>query len=158
MTIGVYALINKAENKIYIGSSSNVERRIIYHRSHIKCGHKSMISSLRGKNVDDFDFQIIAKVETIDEARSFETLLLKAAWGSDWLYNLAPHANGASGAKRNPEKYIVGSKKRLSNPNFAKKHSEACKGKRQIVVCPHCNKSGGGGNMRRYHFDKCKLK
>jgi dihydrofolate reductase len=58
----------------------------------------------------------------------------------------------------NPEKYIVGSKKRLSNPNFAKKHSEACKGKREIVICPHCNKSGGGGNMRRYHFDKCKLK
>jgi len=24
-------------------------------------------------------------------------------------------------------------------------------------VCPHCNKKGGGGNMKRYHFNNCKL-
>ena len=24
-------------------------------------------------------------------------------------------------------------------------------------VCPHCNKKGRGGNMKRYHFDNCKL-
>jgi hypothetical protein len=26
------------------------------------------------------------------------------------------------------------------------------------VTCPHCNKRGGGGNMTRYHFDRCKHK
>ena len=26
-----------------------------------------------------------------------------------------------------------------------------------ILICPHCNKSGGN-IMRRYHFDNCKLK
>jgi len=36
--------------------------------------------------------------------------------------------------------------------------SDACKGVRAIVTCPHCEKQGGGGNMRRYHFDKCKAK
>ena len=25
------------------------------------------------------------------------------------------------------------------------------------VICPHCGKTGKGGNMTRYHFDKCKL-
>ena len=25
------------------------------------------------------------------------------------------------------------------------------------VTCPHCNKEGGGGNMKRFHFDNCKL-
>ena len=25
-----------------------------------------------------------------------------------------------------------------------------------LVVCPHCGKSGKGGNMTRYHFDKCQ--
>ena len=25
-------------------------------------------------------------------------------------------------------------------------------------TCPHCNKTGRGGNMKRYHFDNCKLK
>lgn len=27
-----------------------------------------------------------------------------------------------------------------------------------IVVCPHCNKSGGKPAMKRFHFDKCKFK
>ena len=26
------------------------------------------------------------------------------------------------------------------------------------VTCPHCGKSGGGSNMKRYHFDNCKAK
>ena len=25
------------------------------------------------------------------------------------------------------------------------------------ITCPHCNKSGGSVNMRRYHFDNCKV-
>jgi hypothetical protein len=25
------------------------------------------------------------------------------------------------------------------------------------VTCPHCSKTGGAVNMRRYHFDKCKV-
>lgn len=29
-------------------------------------------------------------------------------------------------------------------------------GRRPIKICPHCGKSGGGSNMTRYHFDKCK--
>jgi hypothetical protein len=26
----------------------------------------------------------------------------------------------------------------------------------QVYTCPHCNKTGKGGGMLRYHFDKCK--
>lgn len=26
------------------------------------------------------------------------------------------------------------------------------------IICPHCGKQGGGGNMPRYHFDNCKAK
>ncbi|MCD6436177.1 MAG: hypothetical protein J7L15_07295, partial [Clostridiales bacterium] len=25
-------------------------------------------------------------------------------------------------------------------------------------TCPHCNKTGTGGNMKRYHFNNCKHK
>ena len=28
----------------------------------------------------------------------------------------------------------------------------------EIITCPHCGKKGGGGNMKRYHFDECKYK
>lgn len=29
--------------------------------------------------------------------------------------------------------------------------------KHKIVICPNCGKSGGGGAMSRFHFDKCKF-
>lgn len=37
--------------------------------------------------------------------------------------------------------------------------SASAKGKKKTTVtCPHCNKTGGRGNMMRYHFDNCKCK
>jgi group I intron endonuclease len=64
----------------------------------------------------------------------------------------------SKGKKRNGENYKLGAIKRLNNPNYTKVLSESCKGAREIVECPHCNKKGGGGNMKRYHFDNCKAK
>jgi hypothetical protein len=38
-----------------------------------------------------------------------------------------------------------------------KKISDGQRGKkRNIVTCPHCNKSGGQNGMTQWHFDKCK--
>jgi hypothetical protein len=28
----------------------------------------------------------------------------------------------------------------------------------KLKTCPHCGTTGGGGNMKRYHFDNCKLR
>ena len=41
--------------------------------------------------------------------------------------------------------------KRVRNPIAAGKA-------RPIIKCPHCPKEGLGMNMRRWHFDNCKLK
>jgi hypothetical protein len=65
------------------------------------------------------------------------------------------------GKKRTEEQkqnYKIGSKKRLSDPSFTERLSLACKGKRKIIKCPYCGVCGGGGNMRRYHFNNCKHK
>lgn len=62
----------------------------------------------------------------------------------------------ARGLVRDPVPYVAGAAKRLADPEYTKRLSAACKGKRKIVECPHCGLQGGGGNMRRYHFDKCK--
>ena len=43
-----------------------------------------------------------------------------------------------------------------SNPENKAKRSASMRGKREVVECPHCGKTGGGGNMRRYHFNKCR--
>lgn len=29
--------------------------------------------------------------------------------------------------------------------------------KKKVLTCPHCGKTGGAGNMTRYHFDFCKI-
>ena len=57
-------------------------------------------------------------------------------------------------------------KKRMSESakNY-KKTNEHCKNislglktKFKNLQCPHCNKIGSGTNMKRYHFDNCKMK
>jgi group I intron endonuclease len=97
------------------------------------------------------------------------------AWGEyspakrpDWhmktvMDRLSPEERKArygktKGTKRDGEPYKTGAAKRLSDPTYRQKLSQACKGKRQIVKCPHCGLEGGGGNMRRYHFDACSKK
>ena len=97
------------------------------------------------------------------------------AWGdysaakrSDWhmktiMQRLTPEERQekygkTKGSKRDGMPYIAGAAKRLADPDYRAKLSEACKGKREVVQCPHCEVSGGGGNMRRYHFDNCEVK
>lgn len=58
------------------------------------------------------------------------------------------------------------SKMKDKNPMFNRPVSKETRDKRRekmigvtqpLVVCPYCNKTGGASNMKRYHFDKCKL-
>jgi group I intron endonuclease len=51
-----------------------------------------------------------------------------------------------------------------NNPSYGRTPSEETKeklrqanqGKKEIFTCPHCEKTGGGGSMTRWHFDSCK--
>lgn len=82
--------------------------------------------------------------------------------------------------RENPTYVIAhaeGTKKAQSTPEFRKKRSELAKmrykerpelleglkgageaQKNNIVICPHCNKVGMNRPMKRWHFDKCKIK
>ena len=160
MTIGVYAVVNKVKGKAYVGSSKQVELRLIHHKSYIKTGlflhYQGFEGDAKKYGVDAFDFKLLKETKTIQEARELEEAFLELFL--DKLYNKSPDANGSSGVKRNPEVYKKGAAKRLADPDFSSRLSEACKGKREVITCPHCGLSGGGGNMRRYHFDKCNKK
>lgn len=160
MTIGIYAVVNTQNGKAYIGSSKHIELRLIHHKSYIKTGlflhYQGYAEDAKKYGVDAFDFKVIKETKTIEEARELETAMLEI-WNG-FLYNKAPNANGATGSKRNKKTYVAGAAKRLADPDYRAKLSEACKGKREVVQCPHCEVSGGGGNMRRYHFDNCKAK
>ena len=46
----------------------------------------------------------------------------------------------------------------ILSEEIRKKLSEDRIGRKQrILMCPHCYKAGGAANMKRYHFDNCKI-
>jgi len=54
---------------------------------------------------------------------------------------------------------LKGVKKPTRTAEHKHNMSLAKKGKSlQIIKCPHCDKIGGGGAMKQWHFDKCKKK
>lgn len=160
MTIGVYAVQNRITGKAYIGSSKHVELRLRHHKCYINTGlflhYQGYAEDAKKYGVNAFEFKLLKETGTAEEAKELETELLML-WDGD-LYNKAPSSNGATGVKRNKATYVAAAAKRLSDPEYTKRLSEACKGKREIVECPHCGLKGGGGNMQRYHFNKCKDK
>lgn len=159
--IGLYAVINKHNRMSYVGSSVNVAKRLIQHKSAINTGkfihYQPYANDAKTHGLNGFSFVLLKETETIEEARELETAFLQIFL--DDLYNVAPSAFGGSGKTReNKAPYIVGAAKRLADPSYRGKLSAACKGKRQVIECPHCGTQGGGGNMRRYHFDNCRVK
>ena len=157
----MYAVINKATRRAYVGSSVNLARRLAAHRSCINTGYlldkQAYADDARTLGVAGFDFLVLRTTNTLEEARELETAFLECFFGNG-LYNRAPHANGSTGVKRIADAYKRGAAKRLQNPGFSKRLAEACRGKRAVLTCPYCGVEGGGGNMRRYHFEKCKAK
>jgi len=157
--IGVYAVVNKFNHKAYIGSSADVGKRLAQHRWSIKHGRflnrQTYQEDAKAYGFGAFEFRVLAQTDTIEQARELETACLEMWFGDD-LYNKCAHADGSTGVKRNSNAYKTGAAKRLNDPQFASRLSAACRGARRIVSCPHCRVTGGGGNMRRYHFDKCK--
>jgi len=159
MTNGVYAIANKQTGQTYIGSSGNVKQRLINQRCFLKTGHPCVIAAFKNQkvNIDNFDFRVLIETPTVQEAKEIETALLECFWGNN-LYNKSAHSNGSTGVKRDPVIYAAGAKKQWADPEAKQKRMLAMRGKRKIVQCPHCEKTGGGGNMHRYHFENCKAK
>jgi len=72
---------------------------------------------------------------------------------------------GKSSTYKMTDEEIAQWKENISRSTRGKQKSDATKdkmrkpkGPQPIVVCPHCNKSGGISNMKKYHFDNCKYK
>ncbi|HET8688347.1 MAG TPA: hypothetical protein VFM18_17190 [Methanosarcina sp.] len=53
----------------------------------------------------------------------------------------------------------TGKKREPFTEEWKQNLSKSCKGvPKTRIMCPHCNKIGGSQNMKRWHFDNCKLK
>lgn len=97
----IYIIICLLDNKIYVGTTNNPERRWREHLRWAKNGSTFYIhSAIRKHNVENFQFHIIESHESVDEALkaeiSYIAYLIKCG---HVLYNMtdggqtAPHSN-----------------------------------------------------------------
>ena len=129
-----------------------------------------------------FIFQPIDFFETKEEQILAEQEVIDTFWESGLLYNKSNSANSGTGpcseeTKRKISKKLKGrtlpeeqkQKIRKSNigKNKGKKHTKEARRKisefqngksKRRHICPHCGFEGGGGAMKRWHFDNCKVK
>lgn len=105
MTIGVYQLVNRFNGKRYIGSSKEVEKRIVHHFNRLNAGKhiNPYLQSAFNKQKDAFLFTML---EFCTEEKLLEC---EQAWLDAWYdnqkdcYNLLPTAGSHKGSKRSPE-------------------------------------------------------
>lgn len=154
--IGVYAIVNIAAHKAYVGSSKNVKKRFSCHASFLKrgkhhCPHLQSSFSLHGEK--KFQFRVLAECATREEAQALEQAMLDI-WHDDF-YNASKRADHLhrlgrpldettkqkigvknSGAFRSPEqrKLISESLKKryqegMQSPQLGRKHTNEAKAK-----------------------------
>lgn len=154
--IGVYAIVNMANHKAYVGSSKNVNKRFSCHASFLKrgkhhCPHLQYSFDLHGEKM--FQFRVLVECVTREEAQELEQAMLDI-WHDDF-YNASKRADHLhrlgrpldettkqkigvknSGAFRSPEQRRLISdslKKRYQNgmqsPQLGRTHSNETKAK-----------------------------
>lgn len=152
--IGVYAIVNTASQKVYVGSSKNVKKRFLCHASFLRngkhhCAHLQNSFDLSGSKA--FQFRVLAECSTREEAQELEQAMLDI-WHGDF-YNASKRADHLhrlgrpldestkqkigvknSGAFRSPEqrKLISESLKKryqegMQSPQLGKTHSDEAK-------------------------------
>ena len=92
--IGVYAIVNTASQKVYVGSSKNVNKRFLCHASFLRngkhhCTHLQNSFNLNG--LKTFQFRVLAECSTREEAQELEQAMLDI-WHGDF-YNASKRAD-----------------------------------------------------------------
>ena len=133
MTKGIYKIINKVTNKYYIGSSIEIQNRLVHHTNQLKANRHCNIHLQNAWNKytqDSFEFIIIEEFPNLDivEIRNIEQQYLD---NSDWnqVYNIA----------KNVEKPCLNrivskeTREKISKANTGKTHSEETKKKIGLI-------------------------
>lgn len=125
---GIYAIICLSNNKKYVGSSANIERRWGEHRAKLRYNnhgnpHLQNAWNLYGEN--QFNFQIIELVEPemlLDIEQKYLNDLQENK--SDY-YNINPNSAARLGAKHTDatRKKMSLAKSGKNNPSFGRKHT-----------------------------------
>lgn len=127
---GVYYILNKKNNKIYIGSSKRINRRFYEHRYFLNNqnhGNEHLQKAWNKYGEDNFEFGIIEIFNgNDDELRDVEQIWMDyfSSYNKDVGYNISAFAEGSGG-------YIVSeqTREKLKNFHMGRKASEETKQK-----------------------------
>lgn len=106
--IGTYKIIHNKTNKFYYGSSKNIKKRFIRHKSDLKNNHHHCIHLQRAYNKygkENFKYIIDTICENIDDAVDLEQDFLDKNY--DTIYNTSKYASGGDLISYHPNKQKI---------------------------------------------------
>jgi group I intron endonuclease len=126
MEAGIYIIINKINNKKYIGSTKNFKKRWIKHKSELRARKhhsKHLENAWSSYGEENFEFKILENLEILAEREQYYLDLYKT-YNEDNGYNICEFAESTKGVKRSEEEKIKLSKhfntKSCMNADIAK--------------------------------------
>jgi group I intron endonuclease len=116
MTVsGVYAIFNRVDDRIYIGSAASIMKRIKEHQNRLKANkhHSKYLQNFYNKyGLDSLGFAILCETEKTREALiSAEQFFIDSMHPA---FNMSPTAGSNLGIQKSPEQRKALSEKRLS--------------------------------------------
>jgi group I intron endonuclease len=107
MTCGIYIIVNLLNNKFYLGSSENIEKRWIQHQNLLnnnKHGNKFLQNTWNKNNSENFELRIIEICENTNRIeRENIWLNYTKCYNSEIGYNICFIAGSVLGIKRSDE-------------------------------------------------------
>ena len=176
----IYKATNTITGKSYIGYSSNWSQRKRIHKHTAKTSKRNYLfyNSINKHGFENFVWEVLYqskdKLYTLSVMEDF--FINEYNTLSPYGYNTKTGGSGGNLSEESRKKLSDSRKgmkfseshlKNLSISHLGKKHTEeqkqkianSLKGKPKTlksVTCPHCNLTGKGSNMTRYHFSNCK--
>ncbi len=130
MTIGIYKITNKLNDKSYIGLSKNIERRFKEHIKDCKFKKYAISNAIEKYGKDNFTFEIV-------EECSLEKLEKRERYWINKLKTQSPNGYNLTNGGEKSKIYSKESREKMSNsqnwqkgknnPFYGKKHSEETK-------------------------------
>ena len=141
--VGIYKITNNLNGKVYVGKSSNIERRFTVHKTNAKHGVKThLYNAMRKYGIENFTMEVITECE-LSELNELEKYYIAYYDSLNKGYNETIGGDGFCGCKRSKDAVEKGRQKLIewwAVPENKERMSNAHKGKTFKKSVPAWNK------------------